>query len=59
MTVPFMPCPRCEGEGYTFVVYGQLDTYEECELCDGTGDRFGRGDTKATPVTASDEERKR
>jgi DnaJ-class molecular chaperone len=42
-------CPNCEGEGYTMAVYGQLDTIEECSLCDGTGDRFGRGPTKPIP----------
>lgn len=30
-------CPSCEGEGCTYAVYGQLDTYEDCARCGGTG----------------------
>jgi DnaJ-class molecular chaperone len=47
-------CPSCNGEGYTFLIYGQLDTYEECKRCEGTGDRFGRGRTQPVPTEASD-----
>lgn len=32
-------CPSCRGEGGTYGVYGQLDTYEECAHCGGTGKR--------------------
>jgi DnaJ-class molecular chaperone len=31
------PCWKCDGEGCTFAVYGQLDTYETCTVCAGTG----------------------
>jgi DnaJ-class molecular chaperone len=30
-------CVRCGGDGCTFAVYGQLDTYEVCDLCNGHG----------------------
>ncbi len=35
-------CSSCEGDGCTYLVYGQLDTYEDCERCGGSGERDSR-----------------
>jgi DnaJ-class molecular chaperone len=37
-------CFRCDGEGVTYAVFGQLDTYEECETCGGSGLTCNGGD---------------
>lgn len=45
----FNPCRYCEGEGYIEDVEDMTASWIECEFCDGTGDRYGRGQTLPNP----------